>query len=419
MPSGYNYSFAFMRGTKTQVAQGVWRFRVYVGRRPDTGSPMQVSRTFRGGARAADRALAALVGDVIERHQVADTATSTERTVGQLLDEWLKHIEGDRSPTTLREYRRLTEKVVRPVFGDVKLKKLTAYDLDSLYGSLRRRARPLSPTSVRRVHALLSAALHQGEKWGWVERSVAHQASPPPVRSNEPHTPQADEVLKVIAEADKSDRVMAALLATGALTGARRGELCALRWSDLDEDAAILTIVRSVFEMPGGGWGEKDTKTHQVRRVGLDEVALRVLGFHRERVETRATDAGVIVRADGFMFSRSPAGVEPVRPDFVTKFTMRLANKLGITVTAKALRHFSATEMVAAGVDVRTVAGRMGHADPSMTFRVYSHRRAQRDREAAVILGKTLPDLSTEHGRPRSKTRATSVHRHRTFTVPP
>jgi len=205
--------------------------------------------------------------------------------------------------------------------------------------------------------------------------------------------------LKIIAEADKTDPVMAALLATGALTGARRGELCALRWSDLDEETATLTIGRSVFDEPGGGWGEKDTKTHQVRRVGLDEVALRVLELHRERVETRAKEAGVRVRPEGFIFSRSPTGMEPVRPDFVTKSTQRVANAIGIKLTPKALRHFSATEMVAAGVDVRTVAGRMGHADPSMTLRVYSHRRAQRDHDAAAILGKTLPDLSPGHRR--------------------
>jgi integrase len=126
------------------------------------------------------------------------------------------------------------------------------------------------------------------------------------------------------------------------------------------------------------------------------EVALRVLELHRERVETRAKEFGVSVRPDGFIFSRSPIGMEPVRPDFVTKFTQRVANEIGIKLTPKALRHFSATELVTAGVDVRTVAGRLGHADPSMTLRVYSHRRAQRDREAAAILGKTLPSLSTE-----------------------
>jgi len=348
----------------------------------------------RGDAQDADRALEALVTEASKHLSATDNKDQRGHTVGQLLDEWLKHIEEDRSPTTLREYRRLTEKLVRPEFGDIELHALTAYDLDSFYGRLRTRERPLSSASVRRVHALLAAALHQAEKWGWVDRSVARQASPPPTRSQEPDTPQADEVLKIVAEADKSDPVMAALLATGALTGARRGELCALRWSDFDGKAAVLTNGRSVFDVPGGGWGEKDTKTHQVRRVGLDDVALHVLELHRERVEERAKNARVSVSSDGLIFARSPAGVEPVRPDFVTKFTQRVANNIGIKLTPKALRHFSATEMVAAGVDVRTVAGRMGHADPSMTLRVYSHRRAQRDREAAALLGKILPALS-------------------------
>ena len=78
----------------------------------------------------------------------------------------------------------------------------------------------------------------------------------------------------------------------------------------------------------------------------------------------------------------------------MTTFTIRVARTLGIRITPKALRHFSATELVMADVDVLTVAGRLGHADPSLTLRVYSHRRNQRDREAAAILGKTLPALS-------------------------
>ena len=102
---------------------------------------------------------------------------------------------------------------------------------------------------------------------------------------------------------------------TGALTGARRGELCALRWSDFDEKAAVLTIARSVFDQPGRGWGEKDTKSHQARRVVLDDVAVRVHARHRERVHRRAKDAGVAVRPDGFIFSFSPAGCEPIGDD--------------------------------------------------------------------------------------------------------
>ena len=95
-----------MRGTKTQLTPGVWRLRVYAWRRLDTGSPIQVSRAFRGGSRDADSALAALVTEVTEGRRAANGHAQPERTVGQLLDTWLSHIEQDRSPTTKREYRR-------------------------------------------------------------------------------------------------------------------------------------------------------------------------------------------------------------------------------------------------------------------------------------------------------------------------
>jgi integrase len=90
------------------------------------------------------------------------------------------------------------------------------------------------------------------------------------------------------------------------------------------------------------------------------------------------------------VFSRSPAGLEPIRPDVLTKFTKRVADKAGVDTHLHALRHFSATQGIAAGVDPVTVGARLGHADPSVTLRVYSHAVQQRDRELAVILGRTL-----------------------------
>lgn len=158
-----------------------------------------------------------------------------------------------------------------------------------MHDGRRRILNPQVPGLESQGRTPFELGVYPSMRWGAPRGN--RQASPPPMRSQEPDTPQADEVLKIVAEADKSDPVMAALLAIGALAGARRGELCALRWSDLDRKAAVLTIGRSIFDVPGGGWNEKDTKTHQVRRVGLDEVALHVLEVHRD-AEDRAKDAG-------------------------------------------------------------------------------------------------------------------------------
>lgn len=381
-----------MKGTKTEIRPGVWRLRVYAGRRAN-GSPIQITKTVHAqeakpgaGVRLAERELATMVAKVASGEAVAKT-----ETVAGLLDKWLAHCDAiGRSPTTMREHRRLVTKVIVPAIGHVKLTKLTARHLDQLYAKLTAEPRPLAPASVRRCHAVIGAALHQAEKWDLVARNVARRAQPPELHQARVEAPSPEEVQAIIRAAEAIEPGLAALLVLAALTGARRGELCALRWPDVDLAGARLTIARSVYETPGGGWGEKDTKTHAARSVGLDELALEVLRRHRLAVDTLADDLGLDVLPDGFVFSRSPVGAEPIRPDVLSKFTKRVAEKAGVDTHLHALRHFSATQAIAAGFDPVTVSGRLGHADPAITLRVYSHALEQRDRELAAALGRTL-----------------------------
>ena len=344
------------------------------------------------GKRLASEALRDLVAEVEAERASAIVSTAsfdTNETLGGLLDRFLKHAKSlGRSPTTLREYHRLADTILRPELGDMELTKLTALDLDRLYRELTDSG--LKATSVRRVHALIGAALRQGEKWDLVTRNVARQASPPPVHAAEIVSPAPEDVRRVIEVAQRIEPMLASLLLIAALTGARRGELCALRWSDLDWQSRTLRIARSIYEMPGGGWGEKPTKTHAAQRIGLDELGLEVLRRHRTSVDALSLELDLTVAADAFIFSRSPVGSEPLRPDFVTKFAVRVAEQAGVDTHLHALRHFAATQAIAAGFDAVTVGARLGHADPSITLRVYSHAVEQRDRELAASLGRTL-----------------------------
>lgn len=274
---------------------------------------------------------------------------------------------------------------MRPRLGDIPLSSLTARDLDVLYATLMKRK--LKATSVRRVHALMSSALHQAEKWRMVDQNVARLATPPPVQTEQVVAPTPAEVQDLIEAANAVEPMMATMLFIAALSGCRRGELCGLRWADVDWTSGLLSIERSVFETKGGGWSEKDTKSHAVRRVALDPVGLEVLKTHRAAVDQLANDLGIGLSDSAFVFSRSPQGLEPVRPDLVTKFVARIS---GGRMHLHSLRHYSATQMVAGGHDIRTVAGRLGHADASVTLRVYSHVLPERDRDAAATLGRTL-----------------------------
>jgi len=111
-----------------------------------------------------------------------------------------------------------------------------------------------------------------------------------------------------------------------------------------------MAIARSIYDTPAGGWGEKGTKTHQVRTIGLDALGIEALRRHRVTIDGLAASLGFEVLPDGFVFSRSPVGAEPIRPDVLTKFTRRVAAAAGVDSHLHALRHFSATQAIAAGL---------------------------------------------------------------------
>ena len=371
-----------MAGSIVQVGPDKWRLRVFTGKRTRSGSPVQRSTTFVGGRRAAEKQLAAMVA-VVASGRYGGGA----ETFGALLDQFLKHCDvRGLSPTTMKEYRRIATTTLSPLRG-VRLSKPSSRDLDRLYAQVIAKAN--SPATIRRTHALARVALHQGRRWCMVSVNVADDASPPSEPHDEVKAPTPEEVQRIVKVAEAIDPTLATLLLMAALVGARRSELVAHRWSDVDWLKGTLRIARSVYEEEGG-WAEKGTKTHAVRTVGLDQLGMAVLRRHRCSVDELAAQLDVEVPADAFMFSRSPAGLEPLKLDSVTSFATMVAEKAGVETHLHAFRHFSAITAVATGVDPVTVAKRLGHRDASVTLRVYSHAVESRDREMAGVLGHAL-----------------------------
>ena len=159
-------------------------------------------------------------------------------------------------------------------------------------------------------------------------------------------------------------------------------------------------VRRSVWQVRRS-MGVKDTKTHQVRRIALDQNATALLRARRAGVDADATAAGITLAQEAFVWSPVADGSTPRTPDSLTRAFARLCGSLEAEAKAAGrreqyrfrlhdLRHFSATELIGAGVDIRTVAGRLGHADPAITLRVYAHALEERDRAAAELLGRRL-----------------------------
>jgi integrase len=176
---------------------------------------------------------------------------------------------------------------------------------------------------------------------------------------------------------------------------ARRGELCAVRWSDVDLDQGGVLIAGGIVRVPGESLVDKATKTHAKRRVAIGADTVELLRAHRLAQAKDALACGTTLAAHAYVFSHAPDGSAPINPDGITHRFRRLARRLGVHCRLHDLRHFMVTQLVAGGVDWRTVAGRAGHTDGHMTLGTYAHFQQAQDRQAAEFMDKLLVPSAT------------------------
>lgn len=378
-----------MRGHLEPRGSGTWRAKVFLGQDAD-GRQRYLTRTVHGTRREADAQLRQLILEAGLAHE------TSRATMDDLAAKWLELASESLSPSTFREYRRLLVKIILPQFGSVKVRAIRPSDLDSFYASLRRHGvnggRSLSAQSVHHVHALIRRLLNQALKWGWILTNPALNASPPRVDRVELEVPDVETVTQIINFAEVRNPDIACFLRLAAVTGARRGELCAIRWRDFDKSGA-LSIKHSIVDGRNDELIEKGTKTHASRKVVIDKLTMRVVDSQRERCEERSKACGRRFSRNNFVFASSLDGSVPWRPHRVTLAFKRLCDELGISgVRLHDLRHFTATQLLASGVPVKTVAGRLGHANAATTLNVYAHALESSDVDAANLLGNILND---------------------------
>ncbi len=373
-----------------------WQLRVFAGRDPVTGRKRWVAKTVRGGKRAAQRELANLIAEVDR-----GLAVGTDATVNDLIGRWLELASPEWSPSTLVQTRSAIRTHITPLLGPIRLKKLRAADLDHFYAQLRkrpgRRTATLSPATIRRVYVILHAALEQAVRWGWIPVNPADASSPPKTRQAQIVSPAPEGVARLLAMVEEEDPEFFTYLRLAVNTGARRSQVCGLRWGDVDLSTGSVTFARAVVDGPDG-IEVKGTKTDRVYRVTLDAGTLDTLVQHRQAMGARADLCGVGLAGEAYVFSYTPDCSTPWRPDGVTSRWTKWRSKAGLDgVRLHDLRHFMATTMLAAGVPVSVVAGRLGHARPATTLNVYSHFVDAGDKVAADVLAKIMDEAGRAH----------------------
>ncbi len=415
---------------------GSYQVLVYAGIDPLTGKGHYLTESAADEPKAR-KVLTRLLAQVDEHRNAR-----TRATLATALETWLRTHEAEAS--TLDGYRGYVRRTIAPALGDVALGKITPQLLEEFYADLRRcrrrcrdgqpavdhrtaaphdcravrhrrppgrpssathdcqaagcsvvecpphRCTAMAASSIRQIHWILSAALGSAVRWEWIRSNPADIAKKPKQRHPQPEPPSPAEAARIIEAAWAQDEAWGSLVWLVMVTGMRRAEVLALRWSDVDLTAGMLSIRRNYIRSNRTSI-EKDTKTHQMRRIALDPATVEVLTEHRARYDTLCAALRIEPTSSAVLFSHDPTHERPYDPSGVTHRYTRMCTTLGIDSHLHALRHYSATELLSAGVDLRTVAGRLGHAGGgATTLKVYAAWVNESDRRAADILGSRM-----------------------------
>jgi integrase/ribosomal protein S25 len=392
--------------------------RVYGGTDPVSGERHNLVEVIPAGpnaAKLAEKARTRLLAQVDEQRNAR-----TKAKVNQLLDRYFELL--DVEPNTQENYESLARIHIRPLIGDLPVGRIDGELLDSFYKELRKcrahcrgrkyiqhrtsrdhecneKCKPheckgLADGSLRKVQAVLMGAGQRGVRWRWFGVNPFEQADPLPVAKPQPKPPTADQAAKIVSVAF-ADPDWGMFVWLAMVTGARRGELCALTWecATLKDGAGVLSIHASIAQRGGRTW-EKDTKTHQQRRISIDDTTVAMLAAYKRHCAERAGFAEM--PGQSRIFSNSPDGSTWLKPDSVSQRYARMCARkpLKWDMHIHQLRHYSASELISAGVDVTTVGGRLGHGGGgSTTLRFYSAWKSEADQRAAVALSTRLPAL--------------------------
>ncbi|MBA3743959.1 tyrosine-type recombinase/integrase [Sporichthya sp.] len=337
------------RGHIEERPNGAFRAIVFAGADAISGRDRYIKRTAptRG---EAEKLLTKLQNEVDERRH-----SRASITVSAAVEQWLEVTRHEAS--TRERYDQLIRLYINPVLGKLQLAALDPETLEKLYARLlncrelcngptraSHECAPLSPNTVRKIHFILRATLDRAVRWNYVAVNGAALAQAPAFGRSEPDPPTAEEARALLDEAARDPEWALMLFLTMTL-GWRRGEICALRWSDVDLAGASITIERS-------HWGllEKKTKTNQRRRVALDPYAVEQLTAYKDRCAVECAAIGVRLSVDAFVFSSAPDRSTPLLPHSITQRYGRLATTVGLrSKRLHSLRHYSASELIAFG----------------------------------------------------------------------
>ena len=373
-------------GTIRKRSDGRWEARIIVGHKND-GSPMYKSAF----AKTQKSALKQL-HQLIDLYRDVDLTEDSRMTLGEWLDKWLdEYMIFTIRESTLDSYRAMVKNQVKPFIGSKQIASLTTADMQKFYNKIKKEGRvrehpihgkTLADSMVRGVHMMLHEALDTAVKERLIAKNPTNGTTVPKCNYPEKQI-LGDNQLETFLEAIKGHEYWCDFFYVEVMTGLRRGEICGLRWQDINFEENKLQVKRSVSVKKGGGVSIGETKTETgVRCIQMPPSVAELL---KSKKQTAITE---------WVFPHFLHPEQPISPaSAYRKLKVILKNAELPLIRFHDLRHTFATHATQGGVDPKTLAGILGHANASFTLDTYTHVTSDMQKSASAVVGSMMQKI--------------------------
>lgn len=370
-------------GTIRKRADGRWEGRIIIGHKKE-GSPI-----FKSVFGKTQKTTLKQLHQLIDLYRDVDLTEECRMTLGEWLDKWLdEYMIFTVRESTLQGYRSSIENQIKRFIGNKQLAYLTTADIQKFYNQIKKNGRikfhrvhgyALSDIVVRDTHMILHQSLGVAVKERLIVRNPTNGATIPKM----PHTEKqvlCDSQLDKFIETIKKEPYWYDFFYVEIMTGLRRGEICGIKWSDINFADGTLSVKRSVSHKKGGGVTIGETKTDAgMRRILMPTSVLTLLQEKRANAVSE------------WVFPHHMNPLEPLHPNSAyTKLKTILKRANLPSIRFHDLRHTFATHAMQGGVDAKTLASILGHTDASFTLDTYTHLTGDMQKSASAVVNNMM-----------------------------
>ena len=330
-----------------------------------------------------------MLHQMIDLYRDVDLTEECRMTLGEWMDKWLdEYMLFTLRDSTISGYRNLINNQIKRFIGDKQLSNLTTADIQKFYNKIKKHGRvaehptqgyELANSMVRGVHMVLRQALDVAVKERLIVRNPTIGTTLPRKNYIEKQV-LCDSQLERFMEAIKEDPYWHDFFYVEIMTGLRRGEICGLKWSDINFADGTMSIKRSATSKKGGGISIGETKTSTGERKIIMPPSVKSL-LERKRAEAICE----------WVFPHYTNPNDPLHPSSAYgKLKTLLKNAELPLIRFHDLRHTFATQAMQGGVDAKTLAGILGHTDASFTLDTYTHVTGDMQRNASLVVNNMM-----------------------------